>query len=211
MWYTTVSIKMLEWVARSTPNFVKEEKRAYPCVASDKRLGRSKVHMKQNNTVSRIRALVTPVAEEMGYFIWDVEYFKEGATRILRITIDSEDGITIDDCEKLSRVVSDMLDEEDPIEESYTFQVSSPGIERELKCQMHIEACEGWDVEVKFYAPEPQAGGAKVLRGVLGGYDDDGNIIIYSEDPEKNPDAQATALDPSKIASIKTTFDFGKL
>lgn len=167
--------------------------------------------MKQSNTVSRIRDLVTPVAEEMGYFIWDVEYFKEGATRILRITIDSEDGITIDDCEKLSRVVSDMLDEDDPIEESYTFQVSSPGIERELKCQMHIEACEGWDVEVKFYAPEPKAGGTKTLRGVLGGYDDDGNIVIYSEDPEKNPDAEATVLDPSKIASIRTTFDFGNI
>lgn len=167
--------------------------------------------MKQSNTVSRIRELVTPIAEEMGYFIWDVEYFKEGATRILRITIDSEEGITIDDCEKLSRVVSDMLDEEDPIEESYTFQVSSPGIERELKCPMHIEACEGWDVEIKFYAPEPAAGGAKSLRGVLGGYDGDGHIVIYSEDPEEHPDAKACVLDPAKIASIRTTFDFGNI
>ena len=164
--------------------------------------------MKQSNTVSRIRDMVTPVAEEMGYFIWDVEYVKEGATRILRVTIDSEEGITIDDCEKLSRVVSDMLDEEDPIEESYTFQVSSPGIERELKCPMHIEACEGWDVEVKFYAPEPKIGGAKVLNGVLGGYDDDGNIIIYTESPEEKEDAAFVALEPAKIARIRTTFDF---
>ena len=164
--------------------------------------------MKQSNTVTRIRDMVTPVAEEMGYFIWDVEFFKEGATRILRITIDSEEGITIDDCEKLSRVVSDMLDEEDPIEESYTFQVSSPGIERELKCPMHIEACEGWDVEVKFYAPEPLAGGSKVLKGVLGGYDDDSKIIIYTESVEENEDPAFVSLDPTKIALIRTTFDF---
>lgn len=164
--------------------------------------------MKQNNTVAKIRELVTPVAEEMGYFIWDVEFFKEGATRILRVTIDSEDGININDCEKFSRRVNEILDEVDPIEESYTFQVSSPGIERELKCQMHVEACVGWDVEVKFYAPMPEVGGAKSLRGVLGGYDDDGKILIWSEDPEKNPNAIPTALDPAKVASIRTTFDF---
>lgn len=164
--------------------------------------------MKQNSTVSRIKTLVDPVAEEMGYFIWDVEYLKEGASRILRITIDSEDGITIDDCERFSRVVSDMLDEADPIENSYTFQVSSPGIERELKCQMHIEACEGWDVEVRFYAPAPEAGGAKTLRGVLGGYDESGNILIWLGDPEKDAAAKPVSLDPEKIASIRTTFDF---
>ena len=66
--------------------------------------------MKGSNTVSKIKDLISPLAEEMGYFIWDVEYFKEGATWILRITIDSEDGITIDDCEKFSRAAGDVID-----------------------------------------------------------------------------------------------------
>lgn len=179
--------------------------------------------MKGSNTVSKIKDLISPLAEEMGYFIWDVEYFKEGATWILRITIDSEDGITIDDCEKFSRAAGDAIDEADPIENSYTFQVSSPGIERELKTPMHIEACTGWDVEVKFYAPSPKAGGAKSMKGTLGGYDDDGNILIYTgertEDGENGENGENGAsgesggknvvkLVPTEIAGIKTYFDF---
>lgn len=166
--------------------------------------------MKGSNTVSKIKDLISPLAEEMGYFIWDVEYFKEGATWILRITIDSEDGITIDDCEKFSRAAGDVIDEADPIENSYTFQVSSPGIERELKTPMHIEACTGWDVEVKFYAPSPKAGGAKSMKGTLGGYDDDGNIVIYTGEPGNTaPDERnAVKLSPAEIAGIKTYFDF---
>ena len=167
------------------------------------------------STVKKISEFVTPLVEELGYFVWDLEYLKEGPTRILRLTIDSEDGITIDDCEKVSRAVSDLLDERDPIEESYTFQVSSPGIERELKTAMHVEACEGWDVEVRFYAPMAELGGIKCLSGVLGGYDDDGRIVIYtgertpySEDATEEESFELVALDPEKIAGIKTVYDF---
>lgn len=167
------------------------------------------------NTVKRISEFVAPLVEELGYFVWDLEYLKEGPTRILRLTIDSEEGITIDDCETVSRAVSDLLDEKDPISESYTFQVSSPGIERELKTSMHVEACEGWDVEAKFYAPVPELGGAKQLRGVLGGYDEDGKIIIYTG--ERTPYTEGATEDesfeyilvsPEKLAGLRTVYDF---
>ena len=128
---------------------------------------------KNPSIAERVAALAEPLAEEFGYFLWDVEYVKEGGRRILRITIDSEEGIYIEDCEKMHRALDPILDEADPIEEAYYLEVSSPGIERELRTDMHIEACEGWDVEVKLYAPK---NGSKAFRGVLCGYDEDGNI-----------------------------------
>ena len=75
---------------------------------------------------------------------------------------------------------------------------------------MHIEACTGWDVEVKFYAPSPKAGGAKSMKGTLGGYDDDGNIVIYTGEPGNTaPDERPSVkLSPTEIAGIKTYFDF---
>jgi ribosome maturation factor RimP len=88
----------------------------------------------------------------LGLSLWDVRYVKEGAQWYLRIFIDKPDGVSIDDCEKVSRAVNDPLDALDPIENAYCLEVCSPGIERELKCIEHIEACEGWDVEVKLYA-----------------------------------------------------------
>ena len=108
--------------------------------------------------------LAEPVAESLGCWIWDVEFVKEGTRRVLRITLDSEDGVTIDHCEKMHRAMDPILDEEDPIEDAYYLEVSSPGIERELRTDAHIEACEGWDVEVRLYAP---VNGAKVFRGEL--------------------------------------------
>ena len=116
------------------------------------------------NIAGSVRLLAEPLAEELNVFIWDVEFVKEGARRILRITIDNEEGITIDDCERFHRAIDPILDEADPIEEAYYLEVSSPGIERELKNEMHISACEGWPVEVKLYAP---VDGAKVFRGEL--------------------------------------------
>jgi ribosome maturation factor RimP len=108
--------------------------------------------------------LAEPVAESLGYFIWDVEYVKEGARQILRITIDTEadEGITIEDCEKMHRAIDPVLDEADPIESAYYLEVSSPGIERELKYDFHFLACEDWDVEVKLYAPDEK--GRKKFR-----------------------------------------------
>ena len=134
--------------------------------------------MAKNPSISeKVSLIAEPLAEELGFFLWDVEYVKEGGRKVLRITIDSEEGITIDDCEKMHRALDPLLDEADPIEEAYYLEVSSPGIERELKNDMHIEACEGWDVEVKLYAP---IDGAKTFKGKLLTLGDDGEVRIES-------------------------------
>ncbi|MBE6583852.1 MAG: ribosome maturation factor RimP [Ruminococcaceae bacterium] len=158
--------------------------------------------MKNNtnkNVASAVRRLIAPVADEMGYFIWDVEFCKEGADKYLRITLDNEDGISIEDCEKFHRAIDPILDEADPINESYILEVSSPGIERELKYPEHIDACEGWDVEVKLYAPR---NGSKAFRGELCGYDEDGNIVV-------SVNGNNETFKPDEIAKIATYFDFG--
>ena len=157
--------------------------------------------MKSNsgkNIASVVRELVTPVADEMGFFIWDVEFVKEGADKYLRITLDNEEGININDCEAFHRAIDPLLDEADPISEAYILEVSSPGIERELKYPEHIDACEGWDVEVKLYAPK---NGTKQFRGVLVGYDADGNIVIENG-------GESIAFKPDEVAKISTYFDF---
>lgn len=159
--------------------------------------------MKNNgskNIASLVKELITPTAREMGYWLWDVEFVKEGADKYLRITIDNEEGITIIDCENFHRAIDPLLDEADPISEAYILEVSSPGIERELKTPEHIDACEGWDVEIKLYAPK---NGSKVFRGVLCGYDEDGNIVIEIGEERQ-------AFKPEEIAKIGTYFDFGK-
>lgn len=145
-----------------------------------------------------VRALAEPIADELGCWVWDVEYVKEGARKILRITIDSEDGIDINVCEKLHRAIDPLLDEADPIEEAYYLEVCSPGIERELRTQTHIDACEGWDVELKLYAP---IDGAKVFRGVL---------LPSGENGEVRIDVKGETLEfaRSAVAKINTVFEF---
>ena len=104
-----------------------------------------------------IVALVTPLAQrvalELGYFVWDVDYVKEGTEWFLRIDIDKDGGVDIEDCEKFSRAIDPLLDEENPIEDQYTLQISSPGVEREIKNDFHLESCLGETVQVRLYAP----------------------------------------------------------
>ena len=87
---------------------------------------------KGGNTVSKVAALAKPIAEELGLSLWDVRFVKEGAQYYLRIFIDKEGGVSVDDCERMSRAIDKPLDELDPIEQSYILEVCSPGIEREL-------------------------------------------------------------------------------
>ncbi len=156
----------------------------------------------KSNIASRVEELVSPIADSMGYYLWDVEFVKEGADKYLRITIDTEDGVTIDDCENFHRAIDPLLDEADPIPDSYILEVSSPGIERELKTDAHIEACEGWDVEVRLYAP---LDGTKSYRGVLAGLSEDGENVIITL-----PDGRDASFDKEKIAKISTYYDFDK-
>ena len=157
--------------------------------------------MKKNGggIVGAVTKIAEPLAEELGYFVWDVEYVKEGADMYLRITIDSEEGITIEDCERMHRAIDPLLDEADPIEDAYHLEISSPGIERELKNEMQITACEGWDVEVRLYAP---IDGAKSYLGELVGLDEEEkNILIKTADGERSFPRAAVAL-------LRTHYDF---
>ena len=153
---------------------------------------------KNPSIVAVVTDLITPVADELGYFIWDVEFVKEGGKKILRVTIDNEEGITIEDCEKLHRAIDPVLDEADPIEEAYYLEVSSPGIERDLKTDMHVSACEGWDVEVRLYAPIDNS---KIFRGKLMELGENGEIRI-------DANGEIRTFERSAVAKIQTYFEF---
>ena len=121
-----------------------------------------------------VAALAGPIAAEQGCTLWDVEYVKEAGTWFLRVFIDKEGGVSIDDCEAVSRALDPILDERDPVPGSYVFEVSSAGAERELKRPSDFERFMGSDVEVKHYQP---IDGAKSHVGVLRGYED-GDVTI---------------------------------
>ena len=150
------------------------------------------------SVVETVRELAEPIADSLGCWVWDVEFVKEGARKILRITIDSEEGIDINVCEKMHRAIDVVLDEVDPIQEAYYLEISSPGIERELSTDIHIAACEGWDVEVKLYAP---VDGLKVFRGVLLECGENGEIRIDAKGKE-------LCFERASVAKINTYFDF---
>ena len=121
-----------------------------------------------------VAALALPVVEKAGCALWDVEYVKEAGTWFLRIYIDKEGGVSIDDCEAVSRPLSDLLDQADPIEGSYTFEVSSAGADRALKKPEHFARFQGAEVEVRLYRPRE---GRKEFVGVLRGYEN-GDVTL---------------------------------
>lgn len=112
--------------------------------------------------------LAAPAIAEAGCTLWDVEYVKEGGTWYLRVLLDKEGGVDILDCEAVSRKLSDLLDEADPIEGSYTFEVSSAGADRALKKPEHFVQFQGSEVEVKLYRPRE---GRKEFVGLLRNYE----------------------------------------
>lgn len=118
--------------------------------------------------------MARPIARDAGCELWDVEYVREAGTWYLRIYIDKDGGVDILDCETVSRKISDWLDETDPIEGSYTLEVSSAGAERPLKRPSDFERFMGSPVAVKLYKAQD---GRKELAGVLAGYKD-GDITI---------------------------------
>ena len=128
-----------------------------------------------------VEALAKPIVEEQGCSLWDVEYVKEAGVWYLRLYIDKEGGVSIDDCEAVSRPVSDLLDEADPIEGSYTFEVSSAGADRVLKKPEHFAAFMGQEVEVRLYRAQE---GRKEWVGVLTAYAD-GGVTVSTPAGEK--------------------------
>ena len=121
-----------------------------------------------------VAALAAPYVEAADCSLWDVEYVKEAGEWFLRVYIDKEGGVSIDDCEAVSRPLSDKLDEADPIEGSYTFEVSSAGADRVLKKPEHFQQYLGGEVEVKLYRPRE---GRKSLVGLLRAYED-GDVTL---------------------------------
>ena len=136
----------------------------------------------QKNIAQTVTDLILPHVNDLGYSLWDVEYVKEGASYYLRITIDRENGVSIDDCEEVSRWLSDELDRADLIKEAYVLEVSSPGIERKLKKQQDFDRFLGSEVLLKLFSA---INGTKKLQGILISRDSEKTVIeVNSENIE---------------------------
>lgn len=134
----------------------------------------------KGNTVSKVAEIVTPFAEELGLDIWDIRFLKEGTDWYLRIFIDKDGGVSIDDCVDLTHAITKPLDEADPISQSYTLEVSSPGVERELVTDAHFEKYIGADVMVRLIRAVDKV---RDFNGKLMDYSD-GKITIELPDGE---------------------------
>ena len=135
-------------------------------------------------------ALAQPVVEEEGCSLWDVEYVKEAGSYYLRVYIDKPGGVSINDCEAISRRLDKLLDEADPIPDSYIFEVGSAGAERELKRPSDFEAFLGSEIEVRTYRP---VNGQKAFVGTLEKYED-GAVTLSSGKKEVRLEKQDIAL-----------------
>lgn len=124
--------------------------------------------MRMSKITDKVTELARPIVEEEGCRLWDVEYVREAGNWYLRIYIDKTGGVDIEDCERISRRLDPVLDEADPIPDSYVFEVGSAGIERELKRPGDFESFLGSEVEVRLYQP---LNGQKAYVGTLVGYD----------------------------------------
>lgn len=137
---------------------------------------------KQGNTVSVVWDLAKPIAEKLGLNLWDVRFQKEGAVWYLRIFIDKPSGVTIEDCEAMSRAIDEPLDKLDPIEQNYCLEVSSPGIERDLIRDEHFEEFLGAPIMVKLIRPNEN--GVRELKGTLIAHDKD-SVTLMLDGNEK--------------------------
>lgn len=144
-----------------------------------------------------VESFARPIVEQHGCTLWDVEYVREGDTRYLRLLIDKDGGVDISDCEAISRAVDPILDEKDPIAESYVFEVSSAGLERTLKRPEDFARFMGSPVLVKLYRPH---NGSKELPGVLSGFDD-GRVTV-------TVGAENITFERSQVALVRLRVEF---
>lgn len=147
--------------------------------------------MKKDVLISEVRDIAKDIVENLGYEFYHVEYTKENGENYLRIYIDNEEGITLDDCAKVSKVISDKLDESDPIKDFYYLEISSPGINRFLHTDEHLKDNLGKTVLVKL---TKSLNGEKSIKGTLESFDDISVNISLEEDSIK--------IDREKIKSI---------
>lgn len=154
---------------------------------------------KDSNTVSAVRTIAEPIAQKLGLQIWDIRFLKEGTGWFLRIFIDKEGGVGIDDCVEMSRALNDPLDEADLIEQAYCLEVSSPGVERELVRDEHFQKYIGEKVKLKTIRP---VDGKREFFGTLESYDD-GMITVRFEDES------GLSVNKKEVAWVKLDdFDF---
>lgn len=144
-----------------------------------------------------VQELAEPVVQAQGCSLWDVEYVREGSDYILRVIIDKEGGVDVSDCEAVSRALDPILDEKDPIPDSYQFEVSSAGLERALKRPEDFARFMGRPVTVKLYRP---VNGMKEIPAVLRGYED-GRVTVQSG-------KETVTFEKSQVALVRLRVEF---
>lgn len=150
------------------------------------------------NIEEKVEKLLRPIIEKEGYELYDVEYSKEGKNYFLRIFIDNEKGIDLNDCEKVNDAITDILDEENYIKEQYFLEVSSPGIERILRKDKHLEQNIGKQINVKLFKKDEN--GKKEYLGILKKFDEQ-NINMEQEEQE-------IKIERKNIAQVKTVYNW---
>ena len=156
---------------------------------------------KRETYETRTEELITPILDRMNFELVDVEYVKEGGTWYLRAYIDKEGGITVNDCEAVAREMNEILDREDFVEDSYVFEVSSPGLGRPLKKEKDYIRSMGKEVEIRTYRAINRE---KEFYGILSAYDEN-TVTIKTEDGTE------MTFEKSDIALIRLAFDFLKM
>ena len=159
---------------------------------------------KRETYESKTEQILSPIAERYGVEIYDVEYVKEGKDWYLRAYIDKPEGVNINDCENVSRALSDELDKEDFIPDAYILEVSSPGLGRALKKDKHLQKSLGAEVEIKTYKP---IDGQKEFAGILKAYDAD-TITIGDAGSDAENDNITHVFKRAEVALIRLALDF---
>lgn len=149
----------------------------------------------------KIKTSISPIITNLGYKVYDIVYEKEGKDNYLRIFIDSnnDNGISIDDCEKVNDAINDILDEKDFIKSYYFLEVSSPGLERNIRTDEHLQSNIGSKIEVHLYKAVNKE---KIIQGVLKSFDKE-TITIQCNENQK--------IDRKNIASMKTVYDWTQI
>ena len=143
----------------------------------------------------KVEELITKTVNELGYEIYDVMYVKEGKDNYLRIFIDNNSGISLDDCEKVNNAITDMLDEADIIKDQYFLEISSPGVERHIRKNQQLEEHIGKDINVRLFKPIDKQ---KDLTGTLQKFDNEQVVLLIN--------AQEVSIKRDNISSMKRAF-----
>lgn len=153
-----------------------------------------------SNIVVKLTPFIEDICKENGAMLYDMEMQKEGKNKVLRIFVDTKDGIQIDECESISRLISKKLDELDVIDGAYNLEVSSPGVERKLKNSYHYDLALNKQVEISLYSP---IDGEKSFIGVLKSHSDKEITLVTANEEER-------VIEKEKISNAKIYFDINE-